>query len=1107
MSEVDPVRVKLLAEIEEFQSKIDSAKAKIKELGDQAGPDGAGGKFSWLSNLLHGHAAEGVEAFKGHSEGLAQVLEGDLGGALNSVTSGLEATGGALGAVVGVMAVVGGTALALGNEFAVWGNHLENLSIKTGISATELAKWDESASVTGVSAEQMSTSMVRLGIQLEQGTSKAREGVQKLGLDFDTLRSESDPERLKDVEKAITSLGPASDTARTAMKELFGRGGMALLPAFTQDAANLRDQIGSVIGNEDEAAEVAKKWAEKTAVLTAEWEKFKHTIGETVAESGVLDKLAGGIGAINDLFDKGTPLGERWAKFADAHGGDARNQVGLYDASQEDHGEMGHGEGGHGEAHAEQQKKIDYTISSMAPSAEALKTYVAAQSELDSAIASTFDPLDQQVMKIEATTRAKVADLRATAEQLQDQGKSNQAILDSIPLIEQAAAVQKHLVEQRYDEALAIREQTEKDKAYSAAKKDGESIDAQLLKSQQALSKAAADSISPYNAQILKIHEEKEATIDAAQAAFKKYEAEASLSGISADVVDGVRKETNEVINNAAEVEKAELNTLKLAQAQKDMGDIAKIVAGNESRLNEELKMIGTTADGIAGKLSGLGGAIGGGLGGALGDVGQAFSSYGDFQKAFFTGDVVGMVTSGIGVAKNLVGAVKNLFGGKSEAEKIGEELGADVTDGLLKSIEDTEKSAGVSRSLAIMLNADDIFKETGKTDAMFDLMNAVALGAVDAKKGVEELGDAFNDLVTEAESGNTAAEASMINMIQRSKELGETIPGMQEYIDGLINDASENLAAFFSGQGMADGAGGVLHGASSDEQAAANQEIFGAVFSAKASTEGVVAASESMGDAIDALIENLDLANNPDRQLSGAAAQAIAMRDLIEDSPLFKGAAESATAGSKILKDLTDSGSLTGKTSKAFETSAKSSYDQAYNAAIEKGWNPDDARVAAEEADMPLLAQLRHAEVLGTKLTPETEDMLRRAQEDGTLPMLSVQDKQLLTQEQMRDGIFKLAGIPIVPDNNGGGGDGGGDSGGAPPPTGGGGPTPPESRGGGRDTHGPNSSFRGGDTHVHIATHVGTAEHLADLIANEVKKGHRGMNEAIESTAWGRRR
>lgn len=399
---------------------------------------------------------------------------------------------------------------------------------------------------------------------------------------------------------------------------------------------------------------------------------------------------------------------------------------------------------------------------------------------------------------------------------------------------------------------------------------------------------------------------------------------------------------------------------------------------------------LGATINQLGGLADELGSA---GVGHALGDFGKALGSYGKFQEAFFTGNVVGMVTSGISTVKNLVGAVggvfKSVFGGKSEAEKIGIDLGGAVSDGLTKAIQDTEKKDNVSRAVAEMLNADAIFKETGSTKPIDDLMNAVKLGSVDAKAGVDELGKAFNDLKTAADGGDAASESAMIQMIQRSRELGESIPALDAAVKGLLTDAVGQLEGFYGGQT-----------GSSAGQGAANNTVFNAIWDGLVGSGGVVEAVESMSKDVTALMK----ANGGAAGLTGGAAQAVHIAELLKNKD-YKGAADSAAAGAKITKDLLDSGYLSQATAGALGTSASSLYSQA----LKGGGSTMDA----EQAILPLLTQLQHAQELGVKLDPSTQALMDQAQKDGLMPMKTVAEQQLDVQRQIAINTGKGVDIP----------------------------------------------------------------------------------------------
>lgn len=375
--------------------------------------------------------------------------------------------------------------------------------------------------------------------------------------------------------------------------------------------------------------------------------------------------------------------------------------------------------------------------------------------------------------------------------------------------------------------------------------------------------------------------------------------------------------------------------------------------------------------------------------------------------------------------------------------DDIGKKWGVQISEALAKQIESTETKLHVSRAMAELLNLSSIMKESGKDSGSFanqigDLMNAVALHAVPAKEGIAELGKVFLDLKASAEAGSIASEKAMLTMIARAKELGIVIPEMAAAILASLKNVAKELVTFFAGMAFTESGGGgftaklraklqddLKHGritqAEYDKQKqeaqaggtpstwspaqfGANATILGATFGGLAGQEGVVKAAQDLHDAFEQLIKGMPKGG----ALPGELKNMAMIIDLIDNSPNFKRAAEAAEAGAEAMKGLAAAGALSQKTTEAFDQSALTLYQQAYDAAIAGGYSPEEAKLAAEQANLPLLAQLQHAQEMGATLSPQAQAILKQAQEDGTLPLKSVADQQLGVLREIRDRLPK---------------------------------------------------------------------------------------------------
>jgi TP901 family phage tail tape measure protein len=361
---------------------------------------------------------------------------------------------------------------------------------------------------------------------------------------------------------------------------------------------------------------------------------------------------------------------------------------------------------------------------------------------------------------------------------------------------------------------------------------------------------------------------------------------------------------------------------------------------------------------------------------------------------------LLGNVSAGLQIA-GVVASVVSSFAKpeyRKVMEDVGKSWGVSISESTAKAIEETEKTKGVGRQMAELLNLDKIVDESGFNSSHFskeinNLMEAIANGVVPAKDGIDQLGKAFKDMKEAADGGDVSSEIAMVNMINRAKELNQIIPAMSDAIKGMVTEAANRLADFYGGMGSSFDSEGKMTGPVSKEQAGANMQIFSATFEAKAASEGVIQAALSMKDAYEAMRRTL-----PEGQaVSPDVARAMHISELIESSPLYRGAAESGAAGGAVAKNLIDSGNMSQKTVDAFGVTAQALMAQAMT-----GSQMD--RIASEQAILPVLTQLQHAQMMGAKLAPEAQAMLTQAEIDGILPLKTVQDQQLEVQRQIRD-------------------------------------------------------------------------------------------------------
>jgi len=407
-------------------------------------------------------------------------------------------------------------------------------------------------------------------------------------------------------------------------------------------------------------------------------------------------------------------------------------------------------------------------------------------------------------------------------------------------------------------------------------------------------------------------------------------------------------------------------------------------LAGDFSALGSLLKDVGA-GQGIQSVVSGLGGLAGAGA---------------SFATSMASGNIFGMISSGLQGVGSVVNIFKSLFGGESEQQKVADDLGTKFgktfSDSLTKAIADTETKDNVSRALAEDLNISSIMTEGGGDPSQYlsqitDLMGALHDGTVPEKDAVDQLNKAFDDLKTSADAGSTASLQAMIAMQKQATALGESIPDMTKAIAADLKTATTGLDAFF--QGLADlpdvvGKSGALtsggQGTTSLTQGAANEQILGSLYNTLAATEGAAQAALDLGTSFTDLQKTLPKGV----AVGGDYANAMQMLTLMNNQT-FKGAATGAAGLGQTAQGVIEAGGLTQAFTNALGTSAQTLYLQEMSV---KG----ATTATALEGELPLLKELAQAQALGMKLDPAAAKLVADATKDGLLPAQDVATQSL---------------------------------------------------------------------------------------------------------------
>ena len=256
------------------------------------------------------------DKFQALAAGTAVAAAGKISGTLSNSKALFAGAGTAIGMAIGgpLGAAIGG---AVGGAV---GGVIE--TIWDTITApfdkiNELAKTSKAASTLGISGEQyqgLSAQLKKVGIEGEavghtfalmgkniEGAVHSKEGLaslNNLGVNIDTLKTQSLDEQFKTLADAISKLPPGAEQAAAAM-HYFGKQGDALLPMLQKGSKGIDEfteehkKIGAILSNSQlkAAGDAAKAWKEAQNQIKALWEGLVNRF--TIITAPVI-KLIGG---------------------------------------------------------------------------------------------------------------------------------------------------------------------------------------------------------------------------------------------------------------------------------------------------------------------------------------------------------------------------------------------------------------------------------------------------------------------------------------------------------------------------------------------------------------------------------------------------------------------------------------------------------------------------------------------------------------------------------------------------------------------------------------------------------------------------------------------
>lgn len=207
-----------------------------------------------------------------------------------------------LGAGIASMATLAGGALfSLGMAFSEDAGKFDDLANQTGISRKALQEWDYAAQQTGVTSEELTSSLQAYAKNIglaARGTGKAKDVLDGLGVSYKTAAGRAKP--LDQVLPAIADkLQKIKDPAAAwvAASRIFGGAGVKLLPMLKNGSQGLQQfaeraqKLGLVLS--DDAIAAGDEFGDTLLDLQLTLKGLRNTIGAAVvpAFTDLINKL------------------------------------------------------------------------------------------------------------------------------------------------------------------------------------------------------------------------------------------------------------------------------------------------------------------------------------------------------------------------------------------------------------------------------------------------------------------------------------------------------------------------------------------------------------------------------------------------------------------------------------------------------------------------------------------------------------------------------------------------------------------------------------------------------------------------------------------------
>lgn len=224
-----------------------------------------------------------------------------------------------IAAFVAVVGIATHAAISAAEQMAAYGDQVEKLSQKTGLSTTSIQQWSFAAKAVGVDTKDATKALSDLGDAQNkalQGNKDSVAAFKAIGISLDDLKKKSPDQLLSTIADAFSSAADGASKAAVA-NELFGASGENLIPLLDRGAAGLAelkaqaDASGAVIDDKlvkqmaalNEQMEMSKAKMEAASmsaktVLLPTIINLTDAMSDNVAMKPIMEDFYKGVGII-----------------------------------------------------------------------------------------------------------------------------------------------------------------------------------------------------------------------------------------------------------------------------------------------------------------------------------------------------------------------------------------------------------------------------------------------------------------------------------------------------------------------------------------------------------------------------------------------------------------------------------------------------------------------------------------------------------------------------------------------------------------------------------------------------------------------------------------